>query len=130
MDALTDVLRSYLVERPQLGPGRQAEPRDPRAGLTRQLARIGATNQTYFNVCFGAVVVLFVLAIGIVLFFLKSPTQMAAVFGAVGVTVTGLISRMTSLWKHKVSADALLALIPVATEEQLKTVIETLLKRL
>jgi hypothetical protein len=49
------------------------------------------------------------------------------VFAAVGVTVTGLIKQMTSLWRQKVAADTLLVLCPVADERQLRTIISELL---
>jgi hypothetical protein len=84
----------------------------------------------YFNVCFSAMALLFVGAVGVVLLFIESPQRIAAVFGAVGVSVTGLVAQMTRMWRQKVSADMLLALCGVLGEDQLTAVITDLLKRM
>jgi hypothetical protein len=122
---LTDALQSYLAIHPSLGP----KPADETQRLARRLERVSRDNRRYFAVCFGAVGVLFVGAAAVAAMYLRSPTHITAVFGALGITVTGLIRQMTQLWKDKVAADMLLVLVAVADGPQMKKIVERLLKR-
>jgi non-ribosomal peptide synthetase component E (peptide arylation enzyme) len=129
MPNVKDALRSYAAAPPMLGQRPPADASRTRQ-LTRRLEAVSRVNGRYFAICFGAVLALFVLSAVVAVRFLDSPQTLTALFAALGITVTGLISQMASLWKQKVMSDTLLALAAVATEEQLSRIIDDLLKRL
>ena len=96
--------------------------------LRGDLARIARSNSYYFQICVALLLVLFG---GTCLFVYKSladPTHITAAFAATGVSLTGVITQMTRLWKEKVNADLLLALTGTLTPLELQKVVDVLLK--
>src|SRR5699024_1578232 len=81
-----------------------------RKQLTADLMGVSRSNQAYFFTCFAVIVLGLAAAGAIALRFLNSPTEIAAIFGALGLSVTGLITQLISLWKQKVTADTVLVL--------------------
>jgi hypothetical protein len=96
--------------------------------LRHDLQRIIRSNEIYFRICAGLLLVLFS---GAGLFVYKSladPKHIAAVFAGTGVSVMGLVTQMIRLWKEKVNSDLLLTLIGALSPMELKKVVDSLLK--
>lgn len=128
MLSLKNVLRSYAVVPASLGRSRATQ--RTADALARDLKRASESNRIYFTLCFGAVLIVFLGAASIAVKYLDSPQRITAIFSALGITVTGLIVQMTSLWKQKVAADTMMVLCTVADDEQIHKVIDRLLKTL
>jgi hypothetical protein len=54
----------------------------------------------------------------------------ATIFGVLGISVTGLMAQMTSLWKQKVLADTVLVLCRNVDDTRLEPFLEALLNKL
>jgi hypothetical protein len=129
MPTVKDVLRSYAATSPSLGSSK-APLANRSAQLATDLKTVSTSSQNYFALCFGAVIVTFMLSAALAVRYLDSPQQLSAMFGALGLTLTGLLARMAGLWKQKVTSDTLLALCAVADNDQRNTIVNALLKRL
>lgn len=129
MATVKDVLRSYAATSPSLGSSK-APFSNRSAQLASDLKIVSTSSQTYFALCFGAVIVVFILSAALAARYVDSPQQLSAMFGALGLTLTGLLARMAGLWKQKVASDILLALCAVADNDQRNTIVDALLKRL
>lgn len=101
-----------------------------RKQLAADLLAVSRANQRYFLVCFALVVLALIGAGVIAVRYLDSPERIAAVFGVLGLSVTGLITQLVSLWKQKVIADTLLVLCRNLDESTLKPVLDTLLAKM
>jgi multisubunit Na+/H+ antiporter MnhF subunit len=128
MPTLKQVLRSYRTAAPKLGPART--PRRSVETLSDDLQNVSRSNQIYFAICFGCVVALFIGAGIVAVRFVDTPSRIAAVLGALGISVMGLITQMASLWKQKVASDMLLVLCREADEAHLQKIIDGLLEKL
>lgn len=128
MPTVESTLRRHLLTVPEPRLGRAAGPAAiDRTALGNDLLAVSRTNQVYFAVCF-AVVVLALIGAGIVTVrFMDSPQRIAALFAALGISITGLMAQMVSLWKQKVIADAILVLSRNLDEPQLKPMLDGLL---
>lgn len=101
-----------------------------RSDLAEDLMAISHTNRHYFIACFAAVLACLFAAGAITLRFLDSPDRVRAIFGVLGISITGLTMQLTALWKQKVSADLLAVLARTLTEEQSSAVLDKLLDKL
>jgi hypothetical protein len=96
--------------------------------LRRDLQRVIRSNETYFRICVGLLLLLFA---GACLFVYKSlvdPKNIAIVFSCTGVSVMGVVTQMIRLWKEKVNSDLLLTLVGTLSPAELKKVVDSLLK--
>ena len=128
MPSLKSVLRSHAALTPGLGRTRNTE--RTADALARDLRRVSESNRTYFTVCFVAVLLVFLGTGAIAVRYMNSPERITEIFGALGVSVMGLIAQMTSLWKQKVAADTLIVLCSVADDTLIQKIIDTLLTKL
>lgn len=101
-----------------------------RETLRADLAAVSSRNTTLFWVCFGSLIVLFALSLFVVLRYIEHPDRIAAVFGVTGLSVLGVVTQMVRLWKEKVSADLLLVLAASFKHEDIRAIIDILLKKL
>ncbi len=82
-------------------------------------------------------VVLFAVVIGAVIFgalglawFMRTPTQMAAFAGAMGLSVGGAIEMLRRVWQEWSQAALLLILVEDASEAEIKSLLERLISKL
>src|ERR1700682_5234306 len=116
---------------PRFGGEAKSEPPAPSPQqvelLRRDLERIVSSNESYFRICVGLLLILFAGSCLFVYQSLADPKHIAAVFAATGVSVTGVITQMIRLWKEKVNSDLLLALTGTLSPIDLKKVVDSLL---
>ena len=135
----TDTLRAALLgfelssaASPHFGEGPATAAPSPSGKqvdtLRRDLQRIVRSNETYFRIWVGMLLILFAGACVYVSRSLADPKNIAAVFAATGVSVMGVVAKMTSLWKEKVNSDLLLSLVGTLSPEETKKVVDSLLK--
>jgi hypothetical protein len=99
--------------------------------LRKDLLAVSYKNRSFFYIAAGMLVVLFVAALCLVWLWRDKPQLITTVFGATGISITGIIATMFSHWKEKVRTDMLLALLAGTDDlETLKTVIATLSEKL
>ena len=96
--------------------------------LREDLQRIVRSNAGYFNICVGALVILFAGACLFVYESLDDPKHIAAVFAGTGISVMAVVNQMIRVWKEKVNSDLLLTIVGSLTPAELKKVVDTLLK--
>ena len=96
--------------------------------LRADLNRIVRSNSVYFNICVGALVIVFAGACVFVYSSLNDPKHIAAVFAGTGVSVMAVVHQMIRAWKEKVSSDLLLTIVGSLGAAELKKVVDTILK--
>jgi hypothetical protein len=98
--------------------------------LTTGLAAVSQTNQLYFQICFGALLLLFTGSCILVLKFINDPGKLGTLFTVTGLSLVGLIAQMVSLWKQKVTADVLALLARNLQPGDVRAVVEVLFAKL
>ena len=102
-----------------------------REQLRKDLLAVSDKNKSFFRIGVGMLVVLFVTALGLVWLWRDRAELITGVFGATGISVTGIISTMFSHWKEKVKTDMLLTLLTGIDDlETLRTIVGTLADKL
>jgi hypothetical protein len=96
--------------------------------LRNDLQRIIHSNENYFRMYVGLLLVLFVGACVFVYTSMSDPKYITAVFTATGVSIMGVVTQMFRAWKEKVNSDLLLTLIGTLSGAELKKVVDSLLK--
>lgn len=100
------------------------------AELTTTLGAVSQANQLYFQVCFGALLLLFTASCVLVVKFMNDPTRLGTLFTITGVSIVGLVAQMVSLWKQKVTADIVALLARNLQPGDTRAVIEVLFAKL
>jgi hypothetical protein len=121
------LLKSY-VSVVQMGESSRPPIQD--AGLATGLAAVSHTNQLYFQMCFGALLLLFTGSCVLVVRFINDPGRLGVLFTATGISIAGLITQMVSLWKQKVTADVVALLAGNLQPADVRAVIEILFAKL
>jgi len=124
--SLVAALEAFKPEGPDFGE-RQRKTDDVDA-LRRSLQRISESNKTYFIICVALLLILFAGACLLVLRSLDHPNQIAVIFGATGISFMGIFSQSVRLWKEKVNSDMLLILAGNLRPQDLKGVVDILLR--
>jgi hypothetical protein len=122
------VLRSY-VGGVQMGDGEAAVTPSGHQ-LTADLEEVSRTNQMYFQICFGTLLIFFTASCGLVVKFMNDPGRLGTLFALTGIAIAGLVIEMVSLWKQKVTADVLALLTRNLQPGDLRGVIEILFAKL
>jgi hypothetical protein len=125
--SVKQVLKSY-VSGLQMGEGTLAM--TPRHELTADLAAVSRTNLLYFQVCFGALLLLFTGSCALVVRFMNDPGSLGTLFAVTGISVVGLVAQMVALWKQKVTADVVALLARNLQAADVRGVIEVLFAKL
>jgi hypothetical protein len=99
------------------------------AALTTGLAAVSQTNQLYFQICFGALLLLFTGSCILVLKFINDPGRLGMLFTVTGFPMVG-IAQMVSLWKQKVTADVVALLARNLQPGDVRAVVEVLFAKL
>jgi hypothetical protein len=121
------VLKSY-VSGAQMGEFTVPPAQD--AELTTGLAAVSETNQLHFQLCFGALLLLFTGSCVLVVKFFNDPSRLGMLFTVTGISIVGLITQMVSLWKQKVTADVVALLARNLQPSDVRAVIEVLFAKL
>ena len=121
------VLRSYVGG---VHMGEAAGPAAPRSDLTHELTEVSRANRVYFQLCFGALLLLFTASCALVVQFMNDPGRLGALFAVTGVSIVGLVAQMVSLWKQKVTADVIAVLARNLQRGDVRGVIEVLFAKL
>jgi len=132
MRGLKDTLQAYMPGgRGSMGPP-EVEPEITfnRDGLRQDLAELSKRNETYFRACAGMVAVLFVGGIAIVIAFIHDPDYIVAIFGAIGVSVFGIVKLMIKLVTDKKSADVAIAMLGNLDSNISLTVLRLMMERI
>ena len=101
-----------------------------RERLTNELLAVSRKNRSLLYIGVGMLIVLFIAALFLVWLWRANPQLITAVFGATGLSLTGIIASMFSHWKEKVRIDLLLVLLTDTDDETIKTVIGKLIEAL
>jgi hypothetical protein len=127
---LRTVLEAFRPEDANFGEAAADESPGPDGIVTfrRDLKAVSETNKSYFLVCVAFLVVLFAGSCYVIIHFIDKPKDAAAVFGVTGISFTGLIAQMSSLWKKKVTSDMLLVLAGQLQPSDLKGIVDVLLR--
>jgi hypothetical protein len=126
MSDLKSVLTKYAPSaEADLGGGKKELQREQ---LRNDLLAVSAKNKSFFYIGVVMLIVLFVAALLLVWLWRDRPQLITAVFGATGLSLTGIIATMFSHWKEKVRTDMLIALLSGTDEETIKTVIAKLVE--
>ncbi len=129
-NSLRTALLGFSQSSPHLGERTLAPPPSPEQVkmLRDDLQRISRSNESYFRICVGLLLVVFA---GACLFVFKSiddPKRITVAFAATGVSIMGLFAQMVRLWKDKVNSDLLLTLAGTLDAANLKKVVDALLR--
>ncbi len=98
--------------------------------LTTRLTAVSETNQLYFQLCFGALLLLFTASCVLVINFIDDPRRLGLLFTVTGISIAGLIIQMVALWKQKVTADVVALLARHLQPRDVRAVIEILFAKL
>lgn len=129
MKNLKSLLKEYVPEPGDAGDlGLDEKNNELRRDQLRfDLLAVSEKNKYFFFIGIGMLVVLFIAALVLIWLWRSEPNLIAAVFGATGISVTGIIATLFSHWKEKSRVDMLLVLLSgIDDVETLKTVIGTL----
>ena len=96
--------------------------------LSRDLMKISSNDRIYFLVCVSMAAILFLGSFFLVLFNLNHPATVKATFAICGVSFTGLLKQMISLWKEKTHSDMALVLARNLPTNELRAFIQILLQ--
>jgi hypothetical protein len=99
--------------------------------LSKDLIKLGKTNNIFFWICVIMVVIVFVIMIIFIIINNNNPDIIKAISGAAGgITIGGLIVYMNRLWKEKVTTDMLLILVTNMNEQDINSIVHILLDKL
>jgi len=129
---LQRVLARHVVGSPTLGAaeGRRHTQADDLQDLRSDLNRISARNLTFFWICFGALCVLFAASGVILVKYMGEPKRLESIYAVTGLSILGIVAQMVKLWKEKTSADLILVLVRRLKPEDMRGILEILLKNL
>lgn len=129
MRDLRELLAKYSATPPMQG-GRPKKLAWTTNELQTDLQAVSDKNRAYFLICVCMAVVLFVSGCVVALTRFTHPNQVVGTFGVVGFSLTAVFSQMMRLWKEKVYADALLVLAGSLNPEQIKQILEIILRKM
>ena len=98
--------------------------------LRKDLSNISSRNNKFFLFIISLVALIFLLSLIFVIYNINEPEKIKVTFGATGISIMGLIIFMNKLWKEKVSADILLALIVTLQTDMINSILVALLKKM
>jgi len=97
--------------------------------LQRDLSAISKANQVYFNICVGMLLILFISSLAIVFMFIPNTQLLYSIFSVLGISVSGVITQMISLWREKSYVDLLYILAGTLKEDIIKSILQILVKK-
>jgi hypothetical protein len=109
MKNVSDVLFEY--KRELQATAERAELGGSESNLLRNLNKVVERNRNMVYLLIGMLIISFILAIVFIWFWRDSPTVLAGVFTATGITVPWVITTLTGLWKDISKAETLHVLI-------------------
>lgn len=130
---LQEYLQQGLFEVP-LGGTRNAAPADPTKGAPppppdpwEGLRLVQKTNEWYFKVYFGLLLVAFVATVVVAFIYRNEIGGLGAVLGVGGVVQGGVVLRLSAEWKEKARVDIVAALAKALPPKDLAAVLKALL---
>jgi hypothetical protein len=128
---LRRVLARHAVGSPTLGVGEgRRKQADDLQDLRSDLNRISARNLTFFWICFGALCILFAASGVILVKYIGEPKRLESIYAVTGLSILGIVAQMVKLWKEKTSADLILVLVRRLQPQDMRGILEILLKNL
>jgi hypothetical protein len=125
MKNVSDVLIEYKREMRSRAAG--AEMGESESGLLRNLEKIIKRNRSIVWLIIGMLIVAFILAIAFIWYWRESPTVLAGIFTATGITVPWVIKSLISLWKDISKAETLYVLVAHLNDDKtIKKIIDVL----
>jgi hypothetical protein len=91
---------------------------------------VSRTYHAYFQMCFGALLLLFTANCALVVRFMNDPGRLGTLFTVTGVAIVGLVAQMLWLRKQKVMADVVAVLARNLQPHDVRGVIEILFAKL
>ena len=120
------VLKSYVNGHGSSSP----PPSTPRTDLATGLSEVSRTSELRFQLCCGALLLLFTVSSVLVVRFMNDPGRLGALFAFSGISFVALVACMIWLWKQKVTADVVELLARNLHTRDVRGVIEILFTRL
>ncbi|MDN3583962.1 hypothetical protein [Mucilaginibacter flavus] len=102
----------------------------PMTAFKAPLQAVSERNRVFLWINVSMLLVVFGLSIFLVYHFLDNAKALAAVFGGMGISLTGLISYMTYLWRQIVAIDLAIAMADRLQPEMILSIINSLLSRI
>jgi multisubunit Na+/H+ antiporter MnhF subunit len=96
--------------------------------LANELKEIRLKNGTFFWILVIMTIIVFILSCFFVYRFMNDPSKLKTLFGATGITISGLLFFMQRSWKQKTALDMLLALTSSLDPDTIKTIAAALVK--
>jgi hypothetical protein len=129
MTHLKETIDSYLrhTERVTLGKG---EDTAQRQNLAAQLQKISDKNGKIFLAILVLGGLIFIGMAVVVIYKLDEPDHLKTIFGATGLSLSGIIWYLHQLWKEKNATDLLITLVGVVEKDDLKLVLTALLSKI
>jgi hypothetical protein len=128
MENLKSILNRYTSKGISLGD-KDSEPLKEDI-LRKDLEVLRTSHKRRFGILFAIVVITYFGLLGIIFLHLRDPRSIAALFGAIGVTLASLIAYMRRLWKEQFAAELTLALLGNMQPQTLKATLEIMIKKL
>jgi hypothetical protein len=125
--ALNKFGRTHFSDIGASSSGTAAEQAKNAEELSRDLMKISSNDRIYFLICVIMVAILFLGSFFLVLFNLNHPETVKVIFAICGVSFTGLLKQMISLWKEKIHSDMALVLARNLPINELRAFIQILL---
>jgi len=136
MRNLKEILGEYAAAGPQFGDesllAQNATQTTPRQieQLKADLAGVRDRNKIYFVTCFTLLLLLFVTCYVFVVLSLGHPDQVKSALAATGLSFFGIVMQMLKLWKEKIASDLTLALASNVGLEDVRPMLEIVLRGL
>ena len=97
--------------------------------LKIKLSKLRASKENEFRVCMGVIIAAFLVLISLCFVLRNAPDKLAILTSAAGVTVTGLVTAMRSLWKDKIAVDFILALLESMKPESFESILPVIIQK-
>ena len=116
MKNVSDVLVEYEKELRAKAAG--AEMGNSESALLRNLDKVIKRNRNIVWLIIGMLIVAFILAVAFIWYWRESPTILAGIFTATGITVPWVIKSLISLWKDISKAETLHVLVAHLNDDE------------
>jgi len=126
MKNLKSILKKYYTPGVMLGSETEIEPNILRNELRQLRKRINS--HYWFSVAMVGLV--FIIGLVVLLTYIKEPSHAAAIFGAMGISVSGAVEYMRRLWKEMSQINLVIILASELDTEKISAIVEALIKKI
>lgn len=127
MTNLKSVLAKYVPDARNLGTQLDPTRRDR---LQDELKKLKSDLRTAWRIRLGAAIIVFVFLLGVGIYYIGSPTVLAGIFSAVGVTFAGALAMMQKVSDDMTRVGMLILIVPELELKEIAKVAHTLVSKL